>query len=157
MPKLLVMGVGNVLLMDDGVGVWAVKELEQETWPDNVEFIDMGTATQDMFHLFQQYDELLVLDVVHAGHPPGTIYKLDEKALVQDETQRLSLHDVDLLDSLKMADMLGKRPGLRVLGLEPECYTDWKMELTEVVQAAFPKFLEAARREIRSVLESWGK
>lgn len=153
MGKLLVLGVGNILLQDDGVGVWAVQELEKEDWPDNVEFVDGGTATQDMFHILEGYDALLVLDVVHSKKEPGTITLFEEADLVQNEKQRLSLHDIDLLDSLDMADMLGKRPRMRVLGMEPLSYTEWLMEMTEPCQAAFPAFVDQARGLIRAYLD----
>jgi hydrogenase maturation protease len=149
--RLLVLGVGNILLMDEGLGVYAVQELIKEQWPDTVEFIDGGTFTHDLFHLFQEYDRLLVLDVVRAGHQPGTIYRLTEDDLVKDETQSLSLHDVDLLDSLRMADMLGHRPALLVMGIEPKTI-DWAMEMTEPLKAVFPWYLELVRQEIRSIL-----
>ncbi len=150
--KLLVFGVGNILLSDDGVGVWAVRELLNEGWPENVTLMDGGTFTQDLYHIFEGYDELLVLDVVHAEHPAGTIYRLTEEALVQNESQRLSLHDVDLIDSLKMAELIGKRPKMRVLGIEPADFTTWKMELTDTLKERFPSYLDAAREEIRRVL-----
>ena len=154
MGKLLVLGVGNILLRDDGVGVWAVQELMKEDWPENVEFADGGTATQDMFHILEGYDAVLVLDVVHSKKEPGTITLFREEELVQNEKQRLSLHDIDLLDSLEMADMLGKRPKVLVLGMEPLTYNDWLMELTEPCQAALPRFVEEARGLIRKYLES---
>ncbi len=152
MPKILVLGVGNILLTDDGLGVWAVRELAKEDWPQNVEFMDGGTFTQDMYHLFEGYDELLVLDVVHAGHAPGTIFRLNEDDLVQNDSQRLSLHDIDLIDSLKMADLIGKRPTMRILGMEPEDFTTWKMELTPTCATAMPQYLETARTAIKALL-----
>ncbi|MFP4517596.1 MAG: NiFeSe hydrogenase maturation protease, partial [Desulfovibrionales bacterium] len=153
MQKLLVLGVGNILLMDEGIGVKAVTELLGETWPENVTFIDGGTFTQDIFYLFQEYDHLIILDVVRTGKEPGTIFRLSEDDLVQNEDQSLSLHDIDLLDSLRMAELLGNRPTLTIIGIEPE-KIDWSMELTPTLEKAYPKFLEAARREIRSQLEA---
>ena len=151
MKKLLVLGVGNILLTDEGIGVHAIREFWEEEWPDSVDFIDGGTFTQDLFYLFQEYENILVLDVVKGGREPGTIYRLEEKDLRDNEEQSLSLHDIDLLDSLKMAEMLGTRPLLTVIGIEPQSL-GWDMEMTPVLKAAFPKFLEAARREIRKIL-----
>lgn len=150
--RLLVLGVGNTLLMDEGIGVHAANALRDEQWPDTVDFIDGGTFTQDIFYLFQGYKELLILDVVRAGHTPGTIYRLTEDELVKNESQMLSLHDIDLLDSLRMADMLGGKPTLTIVGIEPK-KIDWGTDLTPELQEAFPKFMEAARREVRALLE----
>lgn len=149
---LLVLGVGNVLLTDEGIGVHAVNELSKEEWPEGVDFLDGGTCTQDMYYLFHGYEHLLVLDVVHGGKEPGALFLLDEQDLIQNEKQRLSLHDIDLLDSLKMADLTGKRPVLRIVGIQPKDMTTWSMEMTEELKAAFPKFKELARREISRIL-----
>ncbi len=154
MKKLLVLGVGNILMQDDGIGVHAVHELlkEKEDWPQ-VDFIDGGTFTQDIFYLFEAYENILVLDVVRAGHPPATIFRLEEEDLRKDEKQMLSLHDIDLLDSLGMAQMRGHRPYLRVIGIQPDTI-DWGTSLTPPLADALPDFLATARKHITDILET---
>jgi hydrogenase maturation protease len=151
MKKLLVLGVGNILLKDEGIGVHAVRTFWEEKWPDSVDFIDGGTFTQDLFYLFQEYEHIVVLDVVKGGREPGTIYRLAEKDLRDNPQQSLSLHDIDLLDSLKMAEMVGNRPELTVIGIEPHTL-DWDLEMTPTLQAAFPGFVQTARKEILGIL-----
>lgn len=149
MEKLLVMGIGNMLLTDDGVGVFAAQQLQKESLPENVTVIEAGTFTHDVFYLFEGYAAVLVLDIVHAHGEPGTIYSLTEAQLVDDEKQRLSLHDIDLIDSLRMAELLhGKRPKLHVLGMEPADYTSWNIGLSPTVQSRFEDFLTVARQHI---------
>ena len=155
MKKLLVLGVGNIIMMDEGIGVHAIYEFlkEKDRYDENlVDFIDGGTFTQDIFYLFEEYEKLLVLDVVRAGRAPGTIYSLDEADLVQDQSQALSLHDVDLLDSLKMAEMRGHRPILKIVGIEPE-KIDWGIEMTPTLVKAFPSFVDIARKHVRELLQ----
>lgn len=154
MKRLLVLGVGNLLLTDDGVGVHAVQDLEKEgEWDlEKVDFLDGATFTQDIFYIFQRYERVLVLDTVKGGREPGTVYRFTEEKLRENYEQRLSLHDIDLLDSLKMAELLGNRPQVLVIGMEPLTISDWSMELSEPVKAKYPMFLEAARREIRALL-----
>ena len=138
MKQLLVLGVGNILMMDEGIGVHAIYEFLKEKDqfdPEKVDFIDGGTFTQDIFFLFEQYEKILVLDVVRAGKEPGTIFSLDEADLVQNEKQVLSLHDIDLLDSLDMAQMRGHRPALKIVGIQPQ-KIDWGTEMTPVLQKA---------------------
>lgn len=154
MKKLLVLGIGNILMMDEGIGVHAVHEFwkeKQDFDESTVDFIDGGTFTQDIFFLFEKYEKLLVLDIVRAGHEPGTIYSLDETDLVQNQKQMLSLHDIDLLDSLGMAQMRGHRPSLKVVGIEP-AKIDWGTELTPVINKAFPSFVKVARKHIKQLL-----
>lgn len=155
MKKLLVLGVGNILMMDEGIGVHAVHELlkEKEIWPEEeLDIIDGGTFTQDIFYLFVEYEKILVLDIVKGGSRPGTIYRLTEDNLRQNQKQTLSLHDIDLLDSLSMAELAsGRKPELHVLGIEPE-KINWDMKLTPTLDALFPQYVELARREISQLL-----
>lgn len=152
MKKLLVLGVGNILMMDEGVGVHAVHELLKEQWPEEIDLIDGGTFTQDIFYLFVEYEKILVLDIVMGGKTAGTIYRLTENDLRQNREQTLSLHDIDLLDSISMARMAGKIPELHVLGIEPESI-DWSMELTPTLNRLFPHYVELARQEIKSLFK----
>ena len=155
MKNLLVLGVGNILMMDEGIGVHAVHELikEKEKWPkDQVEFIDGGTFTQDIFYLFMAFEKILVLDIVMAGNPPGTIYRLSESDLRHNQKQTLSLHDIDLLDSLSMAELAsGKKANLQVLGIEPE-KIDWGTTLTPTLKEKFPHYVTLARQEVNALL-----
>ena len=154
MKKLLVLGVGNTLMMDEGCGVHAVHEFwkEKENFDETqVDFIDGGTFTQDIFFLFEGYEQILVLDIVRAGHTPGTIYSLDEDDLVKNKSQALSLHDIDLLDSLNMARMRGHTPRLKIVGIEP-AKIDWGTEMTPAIVKAFPSFMKVARKHIQKLL-----
>ncbi|MCL2123101.1 MAG: HyaD/HybD family hydrogenase maturation endopeptidase [Desulfovibrionaceae bacterium] len=154
MAKILVLGIGNMLLTDDGMGVFAAQTLQKETWPENVRILDAGTFTHDIFYLFEGYDVVLALDIVHCGGTPGAIYRLTEDDLVKNKEQRLSLHDIDLIDSLNMAELLHhKRPNLLVLGMEPADFTTWNIGLSPAVQARFEDFVTAARGEIRALAQ----
>lgn len=154
MGKLLVLGIGNSLLTDDGVGVFAADALLKETWPEEVTIIEGGTFTQDIFYLFEGYDRLLVLDVIHAKHAPGTLYQLTEDDLVSNESQRISIHDIDMLDSLKMCELkCGSRPRMEIIGMEPENITTWNIGLSAVCQSHFEEFLSLARKEITRIVE----
>ena len=157
MNKLLVLGIGNMLLTDDGVGVFASQELMKEDWPEQVTIREGGTFTQDIFYSFKGYSHLLVLDVVHCGGKPGTLYRLTEDALSKAAKQRLSIHDIDLIDSLRMAEKLfGTKSELLVLGVEPKDYVTWNIGLSDDVRAVFPEFLALARKEIGEWLKRYG-
>jgi len=158
MKKLLVMGIGNMLLTDDGVGVFAAEALQKEVFPENVVIIEAGTFTQDIFYMFEGYDTILVLDIVHGQGEPGSIYLLNEDDLRENEKQRLSLHDIDLLDSLRMAELLHKfKPTLRIIGMEPQDYTSWNIGLSDIIQGKFEDYLKVARTQIELILEGFEK
>ncbi len=152
--KILVMGVGNILLRDEGVGVRAVRALEAMDWPGGVEFLDGGIFSQDFFHLYQGYAWLVVLDCVKAGDPPGTFHRLEEADLARASRSAVGVHDFGMLDSLTFAEVLGgSRPRLVVLGVEPGTI-EYGDGLTPEVDAALPVLVEAAAREIRSILDA---
>ncbi len=151
--KLLVLGIGNLLLTDDGLGIHAALELMKEKMPENVTVMEAGTFTHDVFYLFEEYSHVLVLDILHAGKEPGTIYRLTEKELTQNKEQRMSIHDIDLIDSVNMAELLyKKRPELFILGMEPLDYTTWSMELSPVIKDKLPTFIEQAKVEVQNIL-----
>jgi len=157
MDKVLVMGIGNLLLTDDGVGVHAAQTLAGESWPENVTIMEAGTFTQDVFYLFKGFAHVLILDIVHGHAGPGTVYHLTENQLVDNEKQRLSIHDIDLIDSLRMAEKLfGTKSELLVLGVEPKDYVTWNIGLSDDVRAVFPEFLALARKEIGEWLKRYG-
>lgn len=152
--KLLVLGVGNILLTDDGLGVHAALELMKESFPENVTVMEAGTFTSDIFYLFEHYTHILVLDILHAKKEPGTMYRLTEKDLTHNPAQRMSIHDIDLIDSINMVEQLYKhRPQLFILGMEPQIYTEWGMELSPIIKEKLPLFIEEARKEIARLLE----
>ena len=99
MDKVLVMGIGNLLLTDDGVGVHAAQTLAGESWPENVTIMEAGTFTQDVFYLFKGFAHVLILDIVHGHAGPGTVYHLTENQLVDNEKQRLSIARAMLKDA----------------------------------------------------------
>ncbi len=152
--NLLVLGIGNILLTDDGLGVHAALELMKEEMPPNVTVMEAGTFTHDVFYLFEEYSHVLILDILHAKKEPGTIYRLTEKELTQNTEQRMSIHDIDLIDSVNMAELLyKKRPEIFILGMEPENYTTWSMELSPIIKERLPKFIAQAREEIQRILQ----
>lgn len=156
MKKLLVLGVGNILMMDEGAGVHALNQLlkEKENFDETkVDFVDGGTFTQDIFYLFEEYEQILVLDIIRANHEPGTIYFLDEDDLMKNKGQVLSLHDIDLLDSLNMAKMRGNKPKLNIIGIEPK-KINWGLKMTPDIVKVFPSFIKIAKKHINKILSN---
>ncbi|KAF1077684.1 NiFeSe hydrogenase maturation protease [Halodesulfovibrio sp. MK-HDV] len=153
MKKLLVLGIGNTLLTDDGVGVHAAEILWQEEWPENVTVMEAGTFTQDIYAFFEGYDRLLVLDVIHAEHDPGTIYELTEDDIRSNEKQRVSIHDIDMLDSLRMCEMrCGSRPKMEIIGMQPYDITTWNIGLSDACKPKFDNFVAHARKRINEII-----
>jgi hydrogenase maturation protease len=150
--RILVLGVGNPLLRDEGVGVLAVQALMAEDWPPEVDFLDAGTLTQDLFHLQEGYAAFLILDVARFGGRPGEVRVLDAGDLPAPRGPAASLHELDLLESLRLAQELGSRPRVRLVVMEPGDCEDYGLELTPEARAGMPGMLAAARAEIAELL-----
>jgi len=160
--RLLIAGLGNSLLADDGVGVHAVRELRRDP-PPGASVVEVGTAVLDALHLFEAADTVLALDAVRAGEAPGTIYEVhpDAGAGAGPSTSlhgpgdpasapSTSLHELDLRGVLGMLPA-DRRPDLIILGVEPE-RIDYGLELSPTVRAVLHEFVETVRRTARSLL-----
>ncbi|MDE5879464.1 MAG: HyaD/HybD family hydrogenase maturation endopeptidase [Desulfovibrio sp.] len=153
-PRVLVLGVGNILLSDEGFGVAAVDKLERDyTWPENVRLLDGGTLGLLLMPDIMDCDELVVLDVVLGPGAPGTIYLLDGEDLRKSLSFRDSTHQTDLVDTLVSCGLAGHRPDAIIIGIQPDDWQTLCPELTPALAARLPEFCakvvaELARRGI---------
>ncbi|NOZ05340.1 MAG: HyaD/HybD family hydrogenase maturation endopeptidase [Chloroflexi bacterium] len=133
-PRILVLGVGNILLQDEGVGVHVVRRLEEQfRFPEHVELLDGATAGLELLPYFDGVGRLLVVDVVDAGKPPGTIVRLDGEELPAFFSVKISPHQLGLSDLLAVAELTGKRPAETVaIGIQPASL-ETGLELSPVV------------------------
>ena len=144
----LVLGVGNILLRDEGVGVRAVEVLGKTDLPDGVEALDGGTLGIDLVDLIAGRERLIVIDTVRAGGPPGTIYRLSVDDLLHPDVPNLSLHQTGLLEALQMAEHLGCAPrDVLIFGIEPRAI-HYGLELSEDIAAVVPKVIALVLAEV---------
>jgi hydrogenase maturation protease len=144
---ILIAGLGNELLSDDGVGVHACRLLEQQArgkGRTDVVIAEVGTAVGDALHLFEQAELILGIDAMQAGGEPGTIYLADAEQLATDAL--VGLHQLGLLGALQMieAEISGRcgapwqRPQVEILGVEPASLA-LGMTLSAPVQASLAR------------------
>lgn len=153
MKNIMVVGIGNLIMQDDGVGVHAIRALEAMGLPpDRVELIDGGTHSYDLIEEFCRADRLIIVDAMHAGGEPGTIYRapLDELGLEPNENIT-SLHEMHFVEAMKMTRMLGYDPPTTVFGIEPAVVAV-SMDLSPQVAEKFPRLVELIRQEIDQLL-----
>lgn len=153
LPKILILGVGNLLLKDDGFGVHAVREIEKSALPENVHLLEAGTVSHQFLPLFNESDYLLVVDAVDAGDTPGSIYKFSPEDVTYSKEQKLSLHQMSLLDVLGMASLTGRVPKTLIFGVQPEDVSSWSLELSDAVRGAIPKIKELIFAELKKINE----
>jgi hydrogenase maturation protease len=146
-PRILIAGLGNYLLRDDGIGVHVVRAL-QRTPPPGVVVADVGTAVLDALHLLDWAEKILAIDAMQAGGTPGTLYAFGVDAVAGPGMQA-SLHELNLLATL---DFLPRqiKPEILIVGIEPETI-DYGLDLSPAVAAALPELT----REVRKIVSGW--
>lgn len=144
--KQAVLGIGNILLRDDGIGIRVVQELADKGTLTHVELVDGGTSTLDMLGLFLSHDRIIVVDSLRGGHPPGTIYRLTPEQLGSYMSGSSSLHEVQILDVVQLADMLGHSPEVLIIGIEPK-EIELSMQLSPDIEALLPWLVDAVEFE----------
>jgi hydrogenase maturation protease len=157
--RVLVAGVGNIFLGDDGFGVEVVKRLAGRELPEGVEVVDFGIRGMDLAYALQDdYEVVVFVDATPRGQEPGTVY-LIEPEIEEDGAVSLDTHGMDPVKVIQLSRALGARPTRTlVVGCEPqvivsgEDYDDMLMELSEPVRAA----VEEAVKLVESLVEEIG-
>jgi hydrogenase maturation protease len=155
---ILVLGVGNILLGDEGTGVRVIQKLEAEyVFSENVELFDGGTLGLKLLDPIVNSDHVIVVDIVRGDGPPGTIYRIREEDLPKKIPYKSSLHELNIVETLIYAEELGSRPGAVVIGVEPGEWTSWSTELTESVRSRMEEITAAVLKEVELAGGSWRK
>ena len=149
----VVLGLGNLLMQDDGLGVHTIRALREDfMWPEQVELVDGGTLGLDLLPLVTDSARLLIIDAMDMGSEPGTVMRLEGEDVPKAWAQKLSIHQAGVQDLLNIAYFQGWQPQkLVVLGIQPAAVTPG-LGLTESVGGALPQLLQ----EVCGELTGWG-
>jgi hydrogenase maturation protease len=147
--RIVVLGVGNILLSDEGLGVRIVERLPLHyALPPEVELIDGGTCGMEMLEDLEGLDALIMVDAIRAGKPAGTPIRLAGEAVPVFFRTKLSPHQIGLCDVLATLEMLGRAPKFTaILGLQPHSLA-LGMELSREVEAGMPELLRMVATEL---------
>ena len=150
-PTVLVLGIGNTVMSDDGVGVKVVQLLQNEyRFPDHVEVLDGGTLGLDLLPKLEGIDHLIMVDAVETGKEPGTCVRLSGEELPIALETKISPHQMGLKDLLAVARLLGHIPREMVLiGVQPGSI-EMSTELTPAVEAQVEAMKAAVLRELEA-------
>jgi hydrogenase maturation protease len=145
---ILVLGIGNILLRDEGVGVRVIEQLREMPVPEDVELVDGGTAGADLLEVLAERRKVIVIDAVQAECEPGTVLRFTADELVRPDGVGMSLHEVGLGEALIMTEQLGCKPeDVVVFGIAPK-NIESGLELSEEIAASVPKVIELVLAEI---------
>ncbi len=147
--RTVVLGIGNTILSDEGVGVRAAEALQAAfELPEDVEVIDGGTAGMELLGPLSDVDLLVVLDAVKKGQPPGTLVKLAGDEVPVFFRAKLSPHQISICDVLASLEFIGDRPKDMVLiGVEPDSL-ELGLEMTPAIAARIPQMVDMAVAEL---------
>ena len=148
---IVVLGLGNILLRDEGVGVRIIEELQKRyNFSPPVKMIDGGTAGFGLVTEIEGCKKLLVIDAVKAGNEPGTIYKFRRGDITVQIPQSLSVHDIGFFEALEHWKILGIEPEVTFFGIEPEDMNSWGFDLTPCIQDKMPKLVALVIEELHA-------
>lgn len=149
----VILGIGNLLLGDEGVGVHAAQMLAQEELADNVEVLEVGTAILAALPVFENARRIIVIDAMKADGKPGTIYRVPLENC-RSRAHISSMHDFDLPRLFALAGR-SDLPECVVFGVEPAAI-DWTLDLSPAVRAAIPFLVSAVKNEVHGAPSSAG-
>ena len=139
--SILVLGLGNYLMGDEGIGVRAVQDLDQIEVPDYLDLLDGGTGGFSLLNIFEAYKHIILVDATMDGRPAGSI-RLIEPKFAADFPSALSVHDVGLKDMIEAVFLMDKRPKLFLFTVSIEKIEPMCLELSPAVEKAIPELTE---------------
>jgi hydrogenase maturation protease len=140
-PRILVLGVGNVLMGDEGAGVHALRLLDQRTWPPHVTMLDGGTGGFHLLSHVADCEALVMIDAALDGRPPGTV-SVTEPRYATDFPRSLSAHDVGLKDLIEAAALLGSLPRVVLVTVSVAESQPMQVAMSPPVEASLPRVAE---------------
>ncbi len=149
MDKTVVLGVGNLLLRDEGVGVHIIEKLREKEIGQEVELIDGGTSLSDFLPRLEGISKLIIVDAIKLGGKPGRTYRICvDDSLIKAGRVITSLHQLGVLEALALAEKMGKLPPTVIIGIEPKEMT-YGLELSPEIQRRIGKMINLILDEVR--------
>jgi hydrogenase maturation protease len=149
LPRIVIIGVGNLLLKDEGVGIHVIKALQEMHLPADVELIDGGTSP-DLIAYTRAGDKMIIIDCAKSGGKAGSIYRFKPEDLAAGKGTLTSVHEIGVRENLKLMEMTGNKPKeIVIIGIEP-AEMDWGMELSKKLKKRLPDIIKVLLKEIRT-------
>ena len=147
--KTLVLGIGNILLNDEGVGIHVITQLDKEGFT-GADLMDGGTGGFHLLGFIQSYSNVIVVDAALDEFPAGHVRVLHPR-YAKDFPTQLSAHEVGLKDLLDAAFLLGNMPKIMLVAISVKDFQDMGMELTPEVERAIPEAIKQVKKLVDSL------
>lgn len=147
--QITVLGIGNILLTDEGVGIRVVERLQElYEFPHNVSIIDGGVLGLSLMHVIAEADYLIVIDAIKNRGEPGSLYRLEGENVPKRILAKNSLHQIDFLETLTSCQILDIVPETIILGVEPLDIETLGIELTPIIHSRVDSLMEMVLKEL---------
>ena len=152
--SITVLGIGNLLMHDDGAGIHAVQKLmDNYSFEPAIQLIDGGTMGSELLPIFEEADKLIIVDAVNFNEEPGFIGTIENDDILTRLMTKLSMHHLGLTDVLSQVKLLDIEPSqIYLVGIQPEDLNELTMELSEAVSLRVDRMLEVVLLK----LKEWG-
>ncbi len=144
---ILVLGIGNYLMGDEGIGIHAAKYLQQQAFPEKVHILDGGTGGFNLLPYLEEYDPVIIIDATADGSPPGTL-RIRKPRYSSEFPRTLGAHDIGLKDLIESATILDTLPEIYLITLA----IDPGNELTTGISPVLKEKLPLIEKEIRAII-----
>ena len=148
--KVLILGLGNILLQDEGIGVHALKEMTKMKWPEHVDLLDGGTGGFVLLSLFQDYQTMIIIDAALTNDPPGTVNTIQPK-FAKDFPKSLSTHELGLKDMIESSILLEKVPSIYLITCTIKPEQEMSVELTHDIERCIPVIVDETLRILKEL------
>jgi len=148
--KTLILGVGNLLLKDEGIGIHAMRALEKEVLPPDVQLMDGGTGGLHLLTWLQDYDRIIMIDATLDNNPPGTI-RVIQPRYASDFPPLMSAHEIGLRDMIDAMYLTGKMPEIVLIVISVININEIGMELSPEVEAVISEVVQLVKNQIKKI------
>ncbi len=148
LKKILILGIGNYLMGDEGVGVHFAQMLENEKLPSGVDVVDGGTGGFHLTNFFEAYPTVILVDATLDGHQPGTIRPLKPR-FSKDFPKAMSTHDIGMKDLIEALTLMGTLPKIYLFAVSIETLQQQQVTLSPEIESVLPEL----RRQVFELVE----
>jgi hydrogenase maturation protease len=144
---ILILGVGNLIMSDEGIGVHVAHRMMEMELPPNVHVVEGGTDGFGLMNVIQEADRMILIDAVRGGGEPGSIYRFDiEDCPADANIFKTSVHQISILEVIHLSGLIGSTPKTTIIGVEPKSL-EMGMDLSPEIEAKIPRVIRLAFEE----------
>lgn len=150
MRKILILGMGNILLKDEGVGVRSIEYLQNQKMPKNVSLLDGGTGGFTLLPEILKYDEVILIDATLDHYEAGTIRVIKPK-FAADFPRAMTTHDIGLKDLIESASILGKLPPIHLIVISIDRIQPMDLKLSPEIEIKLPEIHKTVEKILEEI------